>query len=33
MTLQVVYKGIAIIKPKTPNNKPEKIITTKTSSG
>ena len=32
-TLRVVYKGIAIINPKTPNSNPEKIITMKTSSG
>jgi hypothetical protein len=31
--LKVVYKGIAIINPKIPNNRPEKIITTKTSRG
>ena len=29
----VVYRGIAIIKPKIPNSNPEKIITINTSSG
>ena len=33
ITLRVVYNGIAIINPKTPNSNPEKIITKKTSSG
>ena len=28
-----MYKGIAIIRPKMPNNRPEEIITTKTSRG
>ena len=31
--MKVVYKGIAIIKPKIPNKRPEKTITIKTSRG
>ena len=33
ITLIVVYRGIAIIKPKIPNSNPKKIITRKTSRG
>ena len=32
-TFNDVYNGIAMIKPKIPNNIPEKIITIKTSRG
>ena len=33
MTLRVVQRGMAIIKPKIPKSNPNKIMTRKTSSG